>query len=262
MLTDPLDIEATRIIVWRVRPLMVIFMLFIIALGLWALVGNIATTTEGLGLLAQNPNTSGARIVIASPIDGEVVDLLVARGDVVTVGQVVAKIAFKDDAGSIIEVTSLYAGTVTRVAVRREDEIRANAMLYALENQSLIQADTPAPLEAVIYLSYGDVLPVQIGMEALVIPQGVEPSRYGLLRGRVRAVAQFPATDAFARAVAPQEPVVAVYITLDTDSDGRYLWTIHHDTPFDLRSGMRLLGRVVIRNERPLDRLIRSLNTP
>jgi multidrug efflux pump subunit AcrA (membrane-fusion protein) len=181
---------------------------------------------------------------------------------VVAVGDVVAKMAFRDDSGSIIEVTSLYAGTVTRVAVRRDDEIRANAMLIALENEQLAQSDTPAPLEAVIYLPYRQVLMTHIGMEALVIPQGIEASQYGVMRGKVRAVAQFPATDAFARAVSPQDPVVAVYITLDTDADGRYVWTMKHDATFDLRSGMRIYGRVVIRNERPLDRLMRSLNTP
>lgn len=222
---------------------------------LWSILGIIPYTVDAYGILVQNPGYT--RVTVLAPADGEITEVLVSRNDTVAVGQVVARISMSDD-GSIIDVSSQYAGAVNRVNVRRGDEVRASAALMSLRGE-LDSTSLEPPLEAILYLPYESVQMVEPGMNAYIVPSGVSTLSYGYMIGTVVSIAQFPSTDAFARSVSPNAPVVAVRIALAPDAEG-YAWTLKQQPDIQLRAGMQLTGKILIRDEHPLDRLLRGLS--
>jgi|GEM_PF-5898795 len=218
----------------------------IVGLLIWSVTGSIPYTVDAYGLLVQNPGYT--RVVINAPTDGEITEILVGRDERVEIGQVIARLSADE---GIIDIESQYAGTVSRINVRRNEEVRANSAVISLQGDLAIDAEN-APLEAVLYLPYSDVQMVTSGMNAYVVPEGLSTLEYGYLKGTVISIAQFPSTDQFARAVSPNKPVVAIRIALTME------WTLSKNPPLELRSGMQLVGQVLIREERPIDRLIRQ----
>jgi len=222
------------------------------AVIVWSFTGIIRDMVEAPGLLVRNPGFS--RSVVLAPFAGEVSEILVRVDETVQVGQVVARLLLADDSG-IIDVESPYSGTVTRLNVRRGESIEANVTMVALRGM-LDENASQAPLEAVFYVGYADVQRVRPGMTVYAALEGVSTLHYGYLTGSVISVAEFPSTDSFARAVSPSAAVVSVRVSLHMEPDGRYDWTLPHDETVEMRSGLQVIGRIVIRDERPIDRVL------
>lgn len=256
-LSSPEQLEYTLKIP-RSRPVFIFAGFAVLLLGLlvWAFTGVIPHQINAYGLLVQNPGYS--RVVILAPSDGELVDLLVRPDDVISIGQTVARLALADD-GSIIDVHSQYAGTVSRLNAREGEEVRANTSIIALEGDLTSTSDA-ALLEAVLYLPYADVQMVEPGMQAFIVPAGVSVLENGYLKGSVLSIAQMPATDQFARGISPYEPVVAVRIALETESNTQYTWTLGQPETLNLRAGMQVMGSILIREEQPIARVLRQFN--
>jgi multidrug efflux pump subunit AcrA (membrane-fusion protein) len=242
----------------RSRPVFMFagFAILLVGLLVWSFTGVIPHQIEAYGLLVQNPGYS--RVVILAPSDGEIFELLVHPDDTVSVGQTVARLALVDD-GSVIDVQSQYAGTVTRLNARKGEEVRANTSIIALKGD-LMATSKAAMLEGVLYLPYADVQRIEAGMQSFIIPAGVSALENGYLKGRVVSIAQMPATDQFARGISPYEPVVAVRIALDMASDTHYTWTLGQPAALNLRAGMQVMGKILIREEQPIARVLRQLN--
>lgn len=255
-LSSPEHLDAV-LTMTPVRPALVLVGLAIAAAGLliWSVAGLIPYTVDAYGLLVQNPGYT--QVVVLAPTDGEIIELMVGRGDTVTIGQTVATLSLSDG-GGLIEVQSQYAGTVSRVSVRRGDEVRTNASLLSLRGD-LETTSLDAPLEAILYLPYESVQMIKEGMTAYIVPSGVSTLSFGYMKGTVLSVAQFPSADQFARAVSPNAPVVALRIAFATENAG-YVWTLGQQPEIQLRPGMQLMGKILIREERPLDRVLRGLS--
>jgi hypothetical protein len=255
-LSSPEQLENVLTIT-PLRPVIILAGLALAAVGLllWAIFGSIPYTVDGYGILVQNPGYT--RVTVLAPNDGEITEITISRDDKVAVGDVVARISLSDSSG-VIDVTSLYAGIVSRVNVRRGDEVRANTALVSLRGE-LDSTSTEPPLEAILYLPYESVQMVRAGMTAYIVPSGVSTLSYGYMAGTVVAVGQFPSSDQFARAVSPTAPVVAVRIALMPDSGG-FAWTLKHQPDVQLRAGMQLTGKILIREEHPLERVLRGLS--
>jgi hypothetical protein len=222
----------------------------------WSFTGVIRDMVEVPGLLVQNPAFS--RSVVLAPSAGEVSEILVQVDETVQVGQVVARLLLSDDSG-IIDVESAYSGTVTRLNVRRGERIEANTTLVAL--RGVLDETTPqAPLEAVLYVRYADVQRVRSGMTVYIALEGVSTLHHGYLTGSVISIAEFPSTDSFARAVSPNAAVVSVRVTLHMQPDGRYDWTLPSDETVQMRSGLQVIGRISVSDERPIDRVLSLAN--
>lgn len=247
----------TVLTITPLRPALILIGLGILAAGLliWSVTGLIPHTVDAYGLLVQNPGYT--QVVVLAPSDGEITEMMVSRGDTVAIGQPVATLSLSDG-GGLIEVLSQYAGTVSRVNVRRGDEVRANAAVVSVRGDLQTSSDA-APLEAVLYLPYESVQMVKEGMTAYIVPSGVSTLTAGYMKGTTLSVAQFPSTDQFARSLSPNAPVVAVRIAFTTDAAG-YVWTLGQPPDIQLRAGMQLMGSILIREERPLDRVLRGLS--
>jgi multidrug efflux pump subunit AcrA (membrane-fusion protein) len=242
----------------RSRPIFIFagFMVLILGLLVWSVTGVIPHQVEAYGLLVQNPGYS--RVVILAPSDGEIVELLVRPDESVSVGQTVARLALADD-GSIIDVQSQYTGTVARLVVRKGEEVRANTSIVALKGD-LVPPSDATMLEALLYLPYEDVQMIEAGMKAYIVPAGISTLENGYIKGQVVSIAQMPATDQFARGISPYEPVVAVRIELEAVNNTHYAWTLGQPEDLNLRAGMQVTGKVLIREEQPIGRIIRQLN--
>lgn len=239
------------------RPVLVLIGLAIVAVGLliWAFMGTIPYTVDAYGILVQNPGYTW--VVVLAPTDGEITEITVSRDEQVTIGQVVARLSLSDSSG-IIDVQSQYAGIVSRVNVRRGDEVRTNAALVSLRGE-LNSTSLDSPLEAILYLPYENVQMMTAGMTAYIVPSGVSTLSYGYMLGTVLEIAQFPSSDQFARSISPNVPLVAVRVAF-TMEEKSYIWTLKQQPDLQLRPGMQLMGKILIRQERPRDRLIRGLS--
>ena len=102
------------------------------------------------------------------------------------------------------------------------------------------------------------------GMEAQVSPSTVRREEYGYLRGRVTAVADYPATPAalmrnfqnetLVNSLIGSGPVTELRVTLSEDAStpSGYRWSSPLGPPIRLSSGTISTTRIITRKQRPI----------
>jgi hypothetical protein len=139
-------------------------------------------------------------------------------------------------------------------------------------------AEAPQALQVVMYVPAGAGGGIRTGMPAQISPRGIEPARYGVLRGTVTRVAEAPSSRAEVMEVLQNEALVAalledgapleVRLELATDpqSPSGYAWSSSAGPDIVLQSGMVCSISVTIAEQRPIDRVVplprRSAGTP
>ncbi len=221
---------------------------------IWAVVGSIATTVTGQGILLHGGRVHG----VVAPVAGEVTALFVQVGDSVTEGQLVAIVTPPNslDSAEVTRVTSAYSGRVIGLRAERGSIVAPSDTLLSLEGSDL-------PLEAIVYLPASASANVRPGMAVQVLPANVAKEEYGFLRGQVTSVAAFPSTArGMALTIAHDELVdhflangppveVRVALTPDTTPSG-YRWSYADGPPFEIRSGVLCRATITLGEQRPL----------
>lgn len=220
----------------------------------WSVVGSIATTVTGQGILLHGGRVHG----VVAPVAGEVSALFVDVGDTVTEGQLVAIVTPPNslDSADVTRVTSAHNGRVIELRAERGSIVAPSDTLLSLEGSD-------QPLEAIVYLPSSASANVRPGMVVQVLPANVAKEEYGFLRGQVTSVAAFPSTArGMALTIAHDElvdhfladgpPVEVRVALLPATTPSGYRWSYADGPPFEIRSGVLCRATITLGEQRPL----------
>ncbi len=158
-------------------------------------------------------------------------------------------------------VTTPYAGEVLEVKVLPGGVVTSGTPLLS------IQPDV-RHLEVIAYIGSREAKDVRPNMQAEISPSTVKREEFGYLRGKVVAVADFPATpEAMMRnfenlplveSIARAGPVTELRIRLESDrtSISGYVWSSPKSPPVTLSSGTLCTVEVVTKRQRPITLLL------
>jgi len=219
---------------------------------LWGVFGGISSVVSARGVLIRDESIQS----VQSTAGGQITELLVRVSDRVEQGQVVAQV-LQTSTGRTIDVASLHAGRVLEVQVGRGNVIAPGSTVLSVEQEG-------RPLVAILYLSAIDGRQVQAGMDVQIAPASVRSERYGLLRGRVAAVGEFPTTlqamrrtlgnEDLARSLSAGGAPIQVEVELlhDDRTASGFQWTTPSGPPAALQNGTPCTADVVLSIQAPL----------
>jgi hypothetical protein len=225
---------------------------------IWGIFGSIPTKVDGQGILLR---TEGV-YHIASTAAGQVIELYVNAGDIVTEGQTVARIVQSGAGGGAARVTSPYTGRVIELRTSVGTVVNVGSPLVSLEAVNKGQKK----LEAVLYVAAGDGKKVRPDMVAEITPSTVKREEFGFIPSRVTYVSKFPITQqGMMRTVGSEElvkqfsqsPVIEVRAELveDPNSPSGYQWSSKGpDTTIE--DGTPCSAKIVTEDRRPISLVI------
>jgi len=224
----------------------------------WGFFGTVSTRITAQGILL---NSGGLRGVL-SPNTGEVTEIQVALGDVISRGQVVANLFQGVSAAGeqISYVSSTHSGRVVELLVDEGDYVSQGSRILSVE-------PLDARLEAVLYAPLADGKKVHATMDVEIALSTVRPEEYGYLLGRVKAVSEFPMTQQgmvrvlgaaelaqqFTQTGQPYE--ITVELLADVDSPTGYMWS-SRGPDIRVESGTSCSARIVTERQRPISLVI------
>jgi multidrug efflux pump subunit AcrA (membrane-fusion protein) len=219
-------------------------------LVVWGFLGKLPREVSAKGILS-----AGAQTSVESTVSGQVAGVSIATGDTVQAGQTVLSLV-----GNRV-VPSRFAGRVASVEVAPGQVIRRGTPLFTLAPA----AAAPDQLEAVVFLSGDDGAAITPGMKVNLDVSSAPASAFGVVRGRVEAVATTPASRAsliallgnpdLAGSFSRAGPPVVARVRLEPDSHTRsgLKWSTHDGPPFPLQPGVGLSAQIVQTSEHPAD---------
>lgn len=219
---------------------------------LWSIFGSLTTNVVGQGILLRH---SGVQTVMSTNA-GQVTEVLVQAGDVLTTGQAIARI-LPNEGRDNVTLISPMSGRVVALLTTQGDLTERGRPLLTLEAPD-------EPLDAILFLPLAEGKSIHPGMEALVSPSTAERNLYGYLIGRVDTVSEFPidapglarrvGNDALAQTFLQQGALIEVRVTLipSPDTLSGYLWSSRLGPPLTLTSGTLCNASIVVRRQMPL----------
>nr|WP_314628713.1 NHLP bacteriocin system secretion protein [uncultured Noviherbaspirillum sp.] len=160
------------------------------------------------------------------------------------------------------KLVSPHDGIVVETMAMKGDAIRNGQPVLSIEVNEGV-------LEAVVYLPpNSNAKLLKPGMPAQISPVTAKKERFGYLVGTVRAVAQYPATEAgmlslfnnaaLVRELTRNGPPIAVEVVLNKDAATRsgYRWSSRTGAAVELSSGTLASGTFVVESKRPITLLV------
>jgi hypothetical protein len=231
--------------------------IIIVALGIWAFTGSIRVTTTGEGLLMKG----GTGITTINALaKGQLDDMYVDTDDIVAAGEIIARIEGVD--GETVPVRTLYGGRVIEALVSAGDAVEKGQRLVILE-----PTGEDVELEAIFYLPASEGKKVRPGMSVQVQLDTVSAEEFGVMKGWVTSVGEFPESrESMARVLendefatyffgltnnAPLE-VRVQFIPSRTTPTG-YQWTTPNGPDIEIRSGTLAHASIMLSDEAPIN---------
>jgi hypothetical protein len=218
----------------------------------WGFVGSIPTTVAGQGLIVRSGGVSQVQV----PFTGQVEDLLVNVGDIVTKGQHVATVRQLDGAGS----RQLFAPATGRIV---EVLLAPGAMTSAGQPALSVEFDD-RDLQAIMFVPATQGKQIKPGMPVQVSPSTAKKEEFGVMAGTVTSVSPFPMSAAalsrylgneeLVRIMTKDGPQIEVRVDLarDPHTPSGYRWSSRQGPPDPIASGTLLSGNIVTRAQRPI----------
>jgi len=231
----------------------------------WAIFGKIATTVTGSGVVMRH----GGYRVVASAHPGELVGFHAQLGDIVSAGEVVARVRqYSPEYSPYIEqsVVSRWPGQVLEVMANDGDILQVGRPLLTVE-------PVQEPLEAVVYVPLKQAKLVRPGTAVRLSPSTALREEFGYLCGTVRSVGDFAATqagmthilnnDGLVDALRADGPPVMIVIDLlpDRSTPSGYKWSSSMGPPGPILSGTFCSANVTVREDAPIRLVIPKLRT-
>ena len=232
-----------------------VFVVAVIVAGgaVWAFAGSLPITVSASGLLSHPQGIS----VLESPISGMVRDIRVAPGAEVSAGQTVADI----QAGGAEEpVVSPFGGLVVGVAAATGQVVGAGSTVLTVE-----RTDGPDDqMVALLFVPASAAAELAPGMKADLSVSSAPSAAFGLLKGQVAAVSQYPldpaslnnllggdsALSGYTSSGAPW--LVTVDLTPQAGSPSGFAWTSAQGPPESLRSLTSVSATVSLGSQTPV----------
>jgi HlyD family secretion protein len=157
-------------------------------------------------------------------------------------------------------VVSPYAGEVLELKVYKGSAVTEGSPIISL------QPDVNS-LEALLYLSAAQAKEVKSGLDVQISPGTVRREEFGFLKGTVRYVADYPATQAaimrnlenedLTRMLTASGPVTEIRIEMiPAETPSGFRWSSPKGPPTGISSGTLCTAMIVTRTQRPLSLVI------
>jgi hypothetical protein len=225
----------------------------IAAIVAWSFLGSIPSTVSGNGILIRGTGVQ----VVEVPRSGRISRLFVNPGDAIQLNQVIATLTVEDGE---TQVRSPRSGRVLELRVNEGAFVQAGTILVSFE---LAQED----LEVVLYLPAADGKKVRPGMDVQVAPSTINRQEYGILKGKVKSVSDFPATvqgmfrvlgsDELVRALSSQGAPVEVRVELTkAETPSGFQWSSPVGPPTELQGGTFCSATIILGERRPISMVL------
>lgn len=214
--------------------------------AMWLFGGNVAVTVEGSGTIVNAPTN----IAVSAPVDGTVV------GDTLDIGTHLAKgdpMLFIESGTNRtrVPVTAPVDGTVVALGAGQ------GAAVMVGDNLATVAPDSD---EQVGYLYVAESAGNQVspGMVVRLLPNDVDATRNGYLKGTVATVSPLPVTrtrldyvladQPMADHLAASGPLLEVLVALDVDTTTPtgYVWTQPPGPDAPIVSGIPTAGSIIV----------------
>ncbi|MCB5182803.1 HlyD family efflux transporter periplasmic adaptor subunit [Streptomyces antimicrobicus] len=229
----------------------------IAAAAYWACTGTVSAKLTAPGVLTRAEGS----YLLQSPVAGQVTAVLAEPGRLLPPGTPLLRVG--TDRGEQL-VRLVAAGRVTHLLARTGSVVTPGADVATVERATT--ADDP--LVAVLYVPAAAAATIPVGAQVDVTVPSVPTQRYGVLRGRVKAVGRAPQSQAqiagflgdgrLAARLAGQGDPVAVLVDLPRSATTRsgYRWSSTDGPPHPLDSATPVTAAVHLTAQRPLDWLL------
>lgn len=239
----------------------------LVAVLLWGFFGKLPITVLGPGILLK-PQALEAVVSLAG---GQVVEVLVRPGQIISKGTLVARLqpANLFPRTARVDITSPFAGEVAEVVAKPGSFVQAGDPVVNLTSEV-------GELQALLFLPLDQGKKVRPGMNARIAPSTVQTDEYGYLMGVVAQVAEYNSTrEELAELLGSQDlaelmtsgskyqaaPLqVKVRLVEDLDTPSGFRWSSQQGPNFELRDGTLVMANIVTGTQRPIDMVVPYLD--
>jgi hypothetical protein len=215
----------------------------------WTLMGRVAVTTKGSGVVTNSPGN----IAVVSPAEGVIVETVQTTGTAVTTGDTLVAVETRD--GQRYAVTSPVEGTVVGVGPG------VGAAVARGEDLATVAPASPTQV-AYVFVPSAANNGVNPGMAVLLSPASTDSTVDGLLKGVVSSVSPLPVSEARVRYIMGSPaltasalddgPVDEVQVALTpADTPSGWEWTRSPGPAAPVVSGTPADGVVILELVRP-----------
>ena len=260
------------------------------AAAAWLYWGRVERLADGRGLVIRD--SEFGIYEVASPVGGQLVEVLVKEGDTVQAGQTIARFHRAEMRAEIEAAETLLAdwkknptdqGKIPALELRiqelrihyeKEREIRTERAGRVLEvvvssgnviapGKTILRLESlTGPLEVLAYVSAPEGKKIRPGMEVRIVPTTAPALSHGHLRGKVNYVSAYPVTGEYLTSELGGNERLANYLLSDGSSieveielpqdAGKYQWTAGPSEGAVLESGLLVEAFVVLETVQPL----------
>ncbi|MET9958512.1 HlyD family efflux transporter periplasmic adaptor subunit [Streptomyces sp. NPDC006326] len=223
----------------------------------WAFTGTVSAKLSAPGILTHAEGS----YLLQSPFAGQVTEVLAKEGQLLAQDAPLVRVA--TDRGAQV-VRMVAGGRVTALVAKTGSVLTTGADVATVERVK----NPDEPLMAVLYVAGAGAGTVPVGAAVDLTVQTVPQQRFGVLRGRVKAVGRAPQTGAqltgflgdsrLAAQFTRQGNPVAVLVELERSSATRsgYRWSSSDGPPYAVDSATAVTGSVHLPAQRPVDWLL------
>ena len=259
---DPNNLDATVNLASPRSWIAVWVTLFVVlAAGVWSFVGTIPQSVSGTGVLTR----ADAVVRLQAGTSGVVAALTAHPGEVVAAGAPLAEV--RDESGHTHRLIAPAAGTVLLADFGVGTAVQPTDQIVVLERAE----DDADDLQAALLIPQSAAVMVYPGLSVSLAVDVVPASQFGLLRGVVREVGDFPSTAQGLSSLVLDEPSVAtalasgpmrlvvVDLVADDATASGYAWTSVTGPPFPLQFQDAVHATVHLPDRAPISYLLGDL---
>ncbi|MCF6526374.1 HlyD family efflux transporter periplasmic adaptor subunit [Streptomyces sp. JJ36] len=225
--------------------------------GFWAVTGTVSSKVTAPGLLTRAQGS----YLLQSPVAGQITEVHAEEGRTVAAGEPVVTVRTGEGDRA---VRAVARGRVTALAVKIGGVVTTGADVATVERIE----DPGEPLVAMVYVPGGNTATIPVGARVDLTVRSVPQQRYGVLRGRVKAVGRTPQTRArltgflgdarLAEEFSRQGDPIAVLVRLERSSATKsgYVWSSADGPPYELESPAPLTAAIHLAAQRPVEWLL------
>jgi hypothetical protein len=221
--------------------------------GLWAATGTLPRKLAAPGILTHQEGS----FTLQSPVAGQITSVFVTQGGSFPNGTPLLSVQTGDQTRI---VRTISAGRATAVLAKVGQIVSAGTPLAVIERIE----DAGDQLVAVLYAPGASPPMIPVGADVDLTVQSVSSQQYGVLRGKVVTVGQFPegreqvgeflGDDQLGeRFTAAGQPLkIVVDLRADPATPSGFAWSSHVGPPFRIDSRTLVTGAIHLASARPI----------
>ncbi|MEU5048643.1 HlyD family efflux transporter periplasmic adaptor subunit [Streptomyces sp. NPDC021096] len=226
------------------------------AASFWAFTGSVSSKLSAPGILTHAEGS----YMLQSPYAGQITGVLAKEGQLLPPGAPLLEVGTDRGARTVRVVAG---GRVTTLVAKIGSVVTTGADVATVERVT----GPDDPMVAVLYVPGGSGGTIPVGAPVDLSVQSVPQQRFGVLRGRVKAVGRAPQTPAqisgflgdsrLAAQFSRQGNPVAVLVQLEHSATASgYRWSSAGGPPYAVDSTTPVTGAVHLSAQRPVDWLL------